>query len=168
MSKKKQPGIDEALNGGEFTIKLAPVEKKLKKKIVRNPKGNPDVPAFKERKWVKGQTGNPKGINAWNKYPAVKAISKAYEIQLGEQIPDKLKKAFGLKPSEDCTWARAIAMGMSEAASQGDTPAAKEMREVTEGRLPENISLIGKIDYNAGQTAKEQLMSKLGEEEKKS
>jgi len=41
--------------------------------------------------------------------------------------------------------------------------AAREVRrEVTEGRTPATLNLEGKIDYAAGQKAKEQLMRKLG------
>ena len=39
---------------------------------------------------------------------------------------------------------------------------AKEVREVTEGRVPAVLNLEGKIDYNAGQNAKARLPMKLG------
>lgn len=42
---------------------------------------------------------------------------------------------------------------------------AKEVREATEGRVPAAVSLEGKIDYAAGQSAKAQLMKKLGASE---
>jgi hypothetical protein len=42
-----------------------------------------------------------------------------------------------------------------------DTAAAKEIREVVEGRIPDAVDEKHVIDYAAGQTFKEQLLRKL-------
>jgi hypothetical protein len=47
-------------------------------------------------------------------------------------------------------------------AATGDVNAARELAERTEGRVPASVSQEGKIDYAAGQQAKQQLMKKLG------
>jgi hypothetical protein len=81
-----------------------------------------------------------------------------------ERAPDEIIQALGLK--ENSTWLDAIATGMLRRAAEGDVAAAREIREVTEGRVPAAVNLEGKIDYSAGQTAKQQLMKMLGEPER--
>jgi hypothetical protein len=87
-----------------------------------------------------------------------KLLSKAYTVILSSRVPDAIAKEHGLK---NVTWAELIAMGMVKAAAGGETPAAKEIREVTEGKLAETMNLTGHIDYTAGQTAKDQLMARI-------
>lgn len=58
--------------------------------------------------------------------------------------------------------ARLIAAPMCTRAVSGEVNAAKRTLDRTEGRVPASVSLEGKIDYAAGQSAKEQLMKKLG------
>ncbi len=63
---------------------------------------------------------------------------------------------------EDLTWAEAIALGMCMAAAKGETSAAREVRETTEGRIPQTMNIGGTIDYAAGKSAKERLLQMLG------
>ena len=49
-------------------------------------------------------------------------------------------------------------------AAKDDVNAARELAERTEGRVPEAVNVKGKIDYAAGRSAKEQLMTKFGAE----
>lgn len=42
------------------------------------------------------------------------------------------------------------------------TLAARELRQTTEGRIPERMNLGATIDYDAGKSAKELLMQQLG------
>ena len=51
---------------------------------------------------------------------------------------------------------------MRTRAVKGDVNAARELAERTEGRVPAGADAGGKIDYAAGQSAKEQLLKKLG------
>jgi hypothetical protein len=83
---------------------------------------------MREKMWKKGQSGNPTGRP---KGAGAKLISQAYVIRLEEKCE--------LPGLEDLTWAEAIALGMAKSAARGDTPAAKEIRETTEGKLPEHL-----------------------------
>jgi hypothetical protein len=95
------------------------------------PSGRPLPDALKATKWKPGQSGNPSGRP--KKSTDAKRLSDAYRIQLQEQCT-----AEGL---EHLTWAEAIAVGMAQAAARGETTAAKELRETTEGKTPENIRI---------------------------
>src|SRR2546430_10505060 len=77
--------------------------------------------------------------------------------------PVKVCRAMDL--SKKSTWAEVIATGMVRRAIH-DVAAAREIREVTEGRVPAALNLEGKIHYSAGQTAKQQLMKMLAEPER--
>jgi hypothetical protein len=76
-----------------------------------------------------------------------------------EADPDEMVEAFGV--ATGTTWVHEIACAIGARAANGDVSAAKELREVTEGRVPSVSNLEGKIDYTAGQSAKEQLLKKL-------
>lgn len=78
--------------------------------------------------WKKGQSGNPKGKP---KGTGEKVLSKAYVVRLEEKCD--------LAGLEHLTWAEAISLGLSRAAARGETGAAKEIREATEGKLPEHL-----------------------------
>ena len=86
-----------------------------------------------------------------------------YEGRLRSFAPVKVCRAMDLPKKS--TWAEVIATGMVRRAIH-DVAAAREIREVTEGRVPAAVNLEGKIDYSAGQTAKQQLMKMLGEPER--
>jgi hypothetical protein len=51
---------------------------------------------------------------------------------------------------------------MCSRAVSGDVSAARELCDRTEGRVPASVNVEGKIDYAAGQDAKEQLLKRLG------
>ena len=93
-----------------------------------------------------------------------KRIGAQYAAKLVEPAPPEIILALGLK--KNSTWLDAIATGMLRRAAEGDVSAAKEIREVTEGRLPAQVDASRKIDYSAGQTAKQRLMKMLGELER--
>lgn len=87
-------------------------------------------------------------------------MSKAYRVELDQAVPPEIAAALGLK---DCTWAQAIAFAMVRRAASGDTAAAREIREVTEGRLPSPATVEGEtvINYSGGRSAKVRLTAKL-------
>jgi hypothetical protein len=93
-------------------------------------------------------------------------ISDSYRAQLGDRVPPEMIAWFALPKGTRITWAELISSGMMYQAASGETSAAKEIREVTEGRLPEHMSFDGKIDYSAGKTAKEKLVKALMPEKK--
>jgi CheY-like chemotaxis protein len=100
-----------------------------------------------------GRRGPKPGAAAW-----AKLLSKGYTAILSSRVPNAIAKEHDLK---NVTWAELIAFGMAKAAAKGDTAAAREIREVTEGKLAETMNLTGHIDYTAGQTAKDQLMARI-------
>ena len=59
------------------------------------------------------------------------------------------------------TWAEAMSFAMCSLATLYDTSAAKEIREVTEGRIAHVAKVGDESDYSAGKSAKEMLMAKL-------
>lgn len=61
-----------------------------------------------------------------------------------------------LPPRKPSRW------GMCIDAAQGDTDAAREIRETAEARFPGMLNVSDMIDYNAGKSAKELLQQKLG------
>lgn len=136
-------GTNQAWPGVLITAEAEPKKK---------PRGRPFQ---KGNKWTvkPGEVRNPKGGPKGSKL-----ISKAYNVLLSSKVPAKIAKEHGLT---NVTWAELIAMGMAKAAAGGETPAAKEIREVTEGKLAETMNLTGHIDYTAGQTAKDQLMARI-------
>lgn len=113
-------------------------------------KGNPWA-------WKPGQGGG----GGKRKGTGIAVISKAYTAQLTSKVPVEVAEALGFDTEHLPTWAEAMAAGVIARAVAHDTPAAKEVREVTEGRLPESLSVDGKIDYTAGESAKDRLLGKL-------
>lgn len=113
----------------------------------------------------KGNTlGFPKGTSgnyAGRPKGTITKLSVAYGAQLEEKLPASICDVWGYDPNEPPTWAEAIAAGLARAAATGDTAAAKEIREVTEGKLPDKLKVEGKIDYTAGKAAKDVLLDKL-------
>ena len=82
-----------------------------------------------------------------------------YERVLGQIAPAKVCRAVGVPLRS--TWAEAMCFAMCWRATLYDTSAAKEIREVTEGRIAHVANVGDQIDYSAGKSAKELLMSKL-------
>ena len=124
---------------GDLILSIIPVPKKV------NPrKGKPSptsklTPEMEKRKWKPGFAPNPTGKNG-KQSTGEGLISKAYKINLTESCD--------LPGMEQLTWAEAIAYGMARAAARGETTAAKELRETTEGATPKNIR-IGDPEGNA-------------------
>jgi len=102
-----------------------------------------------------GQSGNPGG-----KPKIHQRISAEYSALLLDVVPPQVADSLGV--AEGSTWAKAIAQAMACRAASGDVNAARELAERTEGRVPTAENVEAKIDYAAGQAAKEQLMKKLG------
>jgi Family of unknown function (DUF5681) len=102
-----------------------------------------------------GQSGNPGG-----KPKIHQRIGAEYATRLLEPVPQELAAVLGVEPGTH--WAEAIARAVIARAARGDVSAAREVREVTEGRTPATLNLEGKIDYAAGQNAKRRLLKQLG------
>jgi len=90
-----------------------PNKPQIRLKKVRNP--NPPPPP-KEYQFKPGESGNPGG--------RPKLLSDAYRAQLAKPMPGD---------AEGRTYAEVIAWGMALAASKDNVPAAREMRQATEG-----------------------------------
>jgi hypothetical protein len=101
-----------------------------------------------------GQSGNPGG-----KPKVHQTMKMYYEAQLLQPAPDEICDAVGAPPKSP--WGAVIAQGMCIRAALNDTSAAKEIREVTEGRIASVMQDNQTIDYSAGKTAREILMGKL-------
>ena len=123
----------------------------------KRPRGKPFEKGNKVG-FQKGESANPGG-----KPKVHQRIGAQYAAKLVEPAPPEIIQSLSLK--KNSTWLDAIATGMLRRAAEGDVAAAREIREVTEGRVPAALNLEGKIDYSAGQTAKQQLMKMLGEPE---
>lgn len=89
------------------------------------------TPAMREKQWKPGQSGNPLGGR----------IKSRGAILLTEAYKNILEERCLIPGFEGLTYAEAIAMGMSNAASRGESAAAKEIREATQGKLPEHLRL---------------------------
>lgn len=87
----------------------------------------------------RGEVRNPLGIGGANrKGCGIKVVSKAYTARLEDDCP--------LPGCEGMTWAEAIAKGIISAAANGDVSAAREVREVTEGKIPDRHQFGGLED----------------------
>jgi hypothetical protein len=84
-------------------------------------------------------------------------IAAAYRVELNKPAPPEIAEVLGL---DGATWAEAIAFAMVRRAAGGDTTAAKEIREVTEGKLPSSVE-VDAINYNLGSSPREVLLGKL-------
>lgn len=84
------------------------------------------------RQWKAGESGNPGGK------PKTKLISQAYRKVLQQIDPND---------PEGRTFAEIIALGMVRAAAMGMAPCAKEIRETTEGKLPETVNVKGDMTF---------------------
>jgi hypothetical protein len=87
-----------------------------------------------------GQSGNPGG-----KPKIHQRMGVAYAAILAEAVPDEVALAAGIPLGS--TWAMAIARGIVARAARGDVRAAREVREVTEGKVTKKQ----KIEGNNGQ-----------------
>lgn len=150
--RRKTTQVKEVVS---VNIDMTPDPPKEKKK----PRGHAFEKGHQWR-WKPGQSGNPHGINR-KRSAGITIISKAYTAKLKDTVPPAVAEALGFDTENPPTWAEAMAAGMVARAVTHDTPAAKEIREVTEGKLPESVSIDGKIDYTAGENAKDRLLNKL-------
>ena len=104
-----------------------------------NPKGNPEVPAFKANQFKAGQpSANPGGR------PKKLPISDAYLALAEQELPEELRVSLRLK--KGATYREAIALGQIRAAIKGKTEAAREVREAIEGKATQRLELIGADD----------------------
>lgn len=90
------------------------------------------------RKIKPGQVLNPNGC--LGKSRGTKILSQVYTIGLEEQAPAELANAVGL---ESGTWAEIAGRVLIRNAVKGDIQAIKELREVTEGKIPDKVYLTG-------------------------
>ncbi len=89
--------------------------------------GNHDHPAWKANQFPKGKSGNPGG-----KPKVIQRFATMYVEQLVQSADNKVTKALGLKRGSsnfEC-----LIKGMLNAAVRGDVAAAREIREVLEGK----------------------------------
>jgi hypothetical protein len=96
-------------------------------------KGDPPLPGC----------GRPKGSGILGS----KLISEAYTKHLGDRLPEDVRDVLELP--DDATWADAIAIQQLKAAIQHkethvNQTAVSELREVTEGKVPERSELSGR------------------------
>jgi hypothetical protein len=104
--------------------------------------------------YKRGESGNPGG-----KPKVHQTMKMNYERLLRSVAPAGFCRMAGGCPRS--TWAEVISAAMFRRAVLYDTAAAKEIREVTEGKLAISAQIGDQIDYSAGRSAKELLMSKL-------
>ena len=78
--------------------------------------------------WPKGVSGNPGGR------PRKQQISKEYALRAGMELPESLR--LGLKLPKGATYAAALVLGQFRAGIKGNTPAAKEIADRVDGRVP--------------------------------
>jgi len=103
----------------------------------------------------RGQSGNPGGKPKIHQRMSVECAAR-----LQEPVPHEIAAELSMPPGS--SWAEAVSIALMTRAATGDVSAAREVREATEGRLPVASSVESKIDYAAGQSAKQQLLKKLG------
>jgi hypothetical protein len=122
----------------------------------RRPRGKPFKKGDRHPfQFQPGQSGNPGG-----KPKIHQTLSMECARLLAQPAPAEALAALRLPPGS--TFAEAIAVAMCMQAVCGNVAAAREITDRTEGRVPASVSLEGKIDYAAGQSAKEQLLKRLG------
>src|ERR1700677_586006 len=76
--------------------------------------------------WKPGQSGNPSGR------PKKRPLSSAYIEFAERRLPERLRRSLGLP--EGATYTDALAEALFRSALNGNVPAARELREATEGR----------------------------------
>jgi hypothetical protein len=104
---------------------------------------NPKTRGLKEP-WKPGESGNPNGR------PRKRPMSEAYDDYLREPVPPAqlaAMKAKGVPVKAGMTNADIIALAMGKAAVEGNTLAAKEMREAVEGKSTQRIELTSPTDH---------------------
>ena len=90
-----------------------------------------------------GQSGNPSG-----KSKTPRTMKANYEALLGCPAPSEVCRAVGAPP--ESTWGEVLSHGVCLRTALYDTAAAKEIREVTEGRITNFTDDKNVIDYSAG------------------
>jgi hypothetical protein len=86
-----------------------------------------------------GQSGNPGG-----KPKIHQRMRSEYDALLARIVPDEILESLGIPPGS--TWAAAVALGVAGRAAAGDSNAAREMREATEGKVTERHEVVAKND----------------------
>lgn len=100
---------------------------------------------LKPHQFPKGVSGNPGGRP---KGSGKIRISDAYAGVMSQDMPDEFKIAIGVDPGEKFTWAEAIALQLLKKSINADSckpsfKAIQELREVTEGKLPDKSEFGG-------------------------
>ncbi len=164
MAEKRKAGSPSQLTFELVNAKLIKGKRQRDPSKARTPKGV-IPPQLAGMQWKKGQSGNqnPKTGRSYAAYRnscverkdtlGLGVLSKAYKQHLTEQCI--------LPGLEHLTWAEAVAYGIANAAVGGEVPAAKELREATEGKLPENLNVNAELSGALAIGAKQKLLGKL-------
>lgn len=106
--------------------------------------------ALKPYHFKKGQSGNPSGRPKGSTGHGTKLISEAYHAYLQKQIPEEDCLKLGIDPADNLTWADMIAVRTMQrsigivGSDKVCFDAIQELREVTEGKIPEKAEVTGK------------------------
>lgn len=139
MAPKKKIGAKRALNTTHVELHL----KKEKKRPAAG--GIPGTPQLDPYKFKPGVSGNPGGRP---KGTGKIRISDAYAGVMAQDASEDIKIAMGLDPNEKFTYAECVALQMIRKSLNTESckpsfKAVQELREVTEGKLPEKSELGG-------------------------
>jgi hypothetical protein len=97
----------------------------------------PIVEAGRETRFQPGQSGNPSGRTSYS------ALTSAYKAQLDRQLDRETAMALGIPL--DSTIAEGIAVILARNALCGDTRAAQELADRTEGKPPAFLAVAAQI-----------------------
>jgi hypothetical protein len=114
------------------------------------PRGNHNHPAFEQQKQRKGDPALPGAGSPYGPKVGAKFISQAYKSLLTDVCPDdiiaELDLPAGSTFSDAIAWAemrQALRLG-GEGKQHVDQEAVHELREVTEGKLPDKTEFSGR------------------------
>lgn len=106
--------------------------------------------------WKPGQTGNPKGRPRGSRNrPMSDRADSFIEIPFPNKLKKLIEEKVGLTLPKGFTWGDAIIMRLClSGAIEGDTSAARELREAIEGKARTRIELAGFVADESGNRAK--------------
>lgn len=121
---------------------IVPVAPKKKGSRTGTPVSKKQLEALQKHQFQKGKSGNPNGRP---KGSGSKLVSKAYEAILNQEVPDWVKEK--LEIDGKATWSDVIGIQLVKKAAglpaEVNFTAITELREVTEGKVPDSHELSG-------------------------